>query len=223
MNLVSSLFSRIRKICSPQFLSDEIKNMEDILIRNGYPLWFIRKYSVDTIKPITAEKKKIFCSLPYYGHQSAQIGRSIVKAVESCFFSVRLCIAYKTNRLGPNAPKDVTPLPHQHNIIYKFLCGCGATYLGKTARPLRVRIKEHTPKWIFQGTTRPRSSKAPSSNITRHLQECPHRSKCSVNNFSSVKKCISPYELFIAEGVAIKWLNPSLCIQKDRIYVSTIL
>ena len=223
INLIYSLFDRVRKICSPQFVSEEESYLEEILIRNGYPLWFIRRYSTAIDKTITVEKKQIFVRLPYYGPQCAHTYNNIAKSVESTYYHLKVSVAFTTRRLCPNAPKDSTPLPYQHNLVYKFLCGCGAAYVAKCSRPLRVRVKEHLPNWILNASTRPRSNKPPSSSITKHLQQCSSRTSRSINDFTSIKRCRTSYELFIAEGVAIKWINPQLCIQKDRIFLSTIL
>ena len=141
MNLVRTLFYRVRRICSQQFLSEEEAILEEILIKNGYPLWFIRKFSTETSRPITVEKKQVYLRLPYYGQKSTQVSRTIARAVEKCYYHIRLCIIYKTTQLSANAPKDVIPLSYRNNIVYQYLCGCGASYIGKCARTLKLRIK----------------------------------------------------------------------------------
>ena len=41
--------------------------------------------------------------------------------------------------------KDVLPTTSKSMVIYKFTCGCGSSYVGRTTKRLRCRIKEHVP------------------------------------------------------------------------------
>ena len=48
-------------------------------------------------------------------------------------------------RLG----KDPVPSSDKNNVVYKFYCKCGKTYVGQTKRPLHIRRDEHKNNIIF--------------------------------------------------------------------------
>ena len=90
-------------------------------------------------------------------------------------------------------------------VIYSFRCVCDASYVGRTARQLSVRIKEHHPKWLSRGSTG-----HISSAILGHLVDVnsafrivyrvpPHRSKA-----------VRLRTLATAEAIAIKQMTPEI-------------
>ena len=107
-------------------------------------------------------------------------------------------------------------------IIYRFKCICGAEYVGRSTRSLVHRAKEHIPKWLLEGKVRPRSQLPPNSAVTKHLLDC-EQANLNRDNFNIIKRCANIAELFITEAVAIKFINPSLCVQKDLMHNCRLL
>ena len=70
-------------------------------------------------------------------------------------------------------------------VIYSFRCVCNALYVGRTARQLSTRVREHHPKWLSQGETG-----SISSAILAHLVDSGHR--VDLNKASSVIQTVQP-------------------------------
>ena len=62
--------------------------------------------------------------------------------------------------------KDKQPVLHHNNIVYKFNCLCGSSYIGQTHRNLIFRLQEHNPQ------TRTNHQ----ADVTSHLLENPSHS-----------------------------------------------
>ena len=66
IGLIRSLFDRSRKICSHEFLAAEYKFLTQTLLKNGYPLDFIKKYSNNSHAPSIGPKpKRVIVELPF--------------------------------------------------------------------------------------------------------------------------------------------------------------
>lgn len=222
-NLVISLFHRARTLCSTQHLDDELKFLYKCLQKNGYPEWFIEKFSKPLPNKIpTVEKKKFYFWIPYYGEKSEQIAASLSKDIRRTFYHINPIPVFRTRRLASGCVKDTIPISHQPKVVYNFSCPCGARYVGKTDRSLLLRKAEHLPKWLHKGTTRPRSNQPPSSAITRHLTSCEHRVNVlekEGQGFQVTKFARSSLELAITESVTIHQTLPDLCVQKERLFL----
>ena len=104
------------------------------------------------------------------------------------------------------------------------MCGCDATYVGRTERQLQARVSEHVPRWldryIHQSTlntidqTQGQLNRLPNSAIGRHLIETGHCMNAQFA-FKILARSRNKLVLRFAEALAIKRLKPSLCIQKD--------
>ena len=77
-------------------------------------------------------------------------------------------------------------------------------------------VKEHIPKWLLDGHSRPpRSGLLPHSAVTRHLisNDC---DRVNVRQrFSVLFSSQSSFILKLLESLAIKRFSPDLCVQKD--------
>ena len=85
-----------------------------------------------------------------------------------------------------------------------------------------MRRGEHIPKWIKTANSRPKSKKAPQSAATRHLTECDKKVDVLADEeqgFRVLKSLKTRFQLAVAESVMIKQSRPSLCLQKDRLYL----
>ena len=222
-NLVITLFHRARTLCSPQHQEEEFKFLYRCLRNNGYPTWFIDKFSQPRNERVpTAEKKKIYFRLPYYGEVSERIATCLRKEIAAAYYHLNPVPVFRTRSLAPTAVKDVIPVFQIPKVVYTFSCPCGARYAGRTERCLAVRCTEHLPKWLNKGGTRPRSKQPPTSAITRHLSTCQFRTAIMEENskvFEVSRTARTTLELAIMESVTIRQTSPDLCVQKDRLFL----
>ena len=233
VNLVKTLCYRARRICSPHLLSSELRVIRDILCRNGFPDWFITKHMyVHTDDNTDGENeneathddnKRVICRVPYTGSSIIPLTSKIKRAVSRAYAGLTTTVVYKTRRLSTNAPKDIIPPTQKSNVVYEFKCPCGARYVGRTQRPLAVRVKEHLPKWLYSSGSRSRSTLPPTSSVTKHLMNCPHRTHIDTNWFRILQQCDSFLSLRVAEAVAIKLSSPILCKDKEFVFITTVI
>lgn len=219
INVVRSLFTRSRRICSSSEIQAEEQFLTSILLKNGYPLEFIRKHSQQATEKqvfFGPEKKKVFVKLPYKGNASEVFARRELRRLLSSYSATKLNLTFSTMRLPIRSPKDPTPMLSQSSIIYKFSCSCGSSYVGRTGRRLSDRLVEHVPQWLHSESKKPpRSRKPPQSAVTRHLQVCDNPASCAKTSFRVIHRHQNVTHLRILEALAIKRESPDLCIQKD--------
>ena len=92
--LVRSLVRRARTICSPQYLDGEVKTLQSIFEKNGYPGPIVSRVIQQTLEsePIrTGEQRKVdkvFIRLSWLGPKSAafrnRIHRATIEALPDC-------------------------------------------------------------------------------------------------------------------------------------------
>lgn len=223
INLVFGLFDRARRLCSPMFLSSEVELLKKTLLANGYPEDFIEKHSAPKSPRETyfgPEKMRAFLRIPFIGDAaSMSVVKRLNSTVASTFPAAEARILFTTTPIGGLPPKDPISLLSLSNCVYKFTCECGSTYVGRTERRLGVRIGEHLPKWLKEGSSRPRSTSAPNSAITRHAMSCSTMDRRTLeNNFSIIQCARHPRMLPFLEAVFILQTNPDLCKQKDFLF-----
>ena len=115
--------------------------------------------------------------------------------------------------LLPTPSKDRLAVMSTPNVVYQFTCStCQLQYIGKTARRLEERVKEHLPKWLNGA-----SVGVTKSSITEHIVETGHR--CHRDDcFTILHKARHPAMLKFVEAVAIKRLKPALNVQQEMNY-----
>ncbi|BHF57554.1 hypothetical protein SprV_0100049600 [Sparganum proliferum] len=218
-NLVQGLAARVRRICSPEAIEEELQQLRNTLRENGYPDRFIlRNIGERAAKPTvaTAEKKELFIRLPFAGDaESELVRRRLTTAITRAFPAAKLRVCFTNSPLLRLGGKDRLPLEATSMCIYSFTCSCGAGYIGRTTRRLVKRVREHMPAWLDRGETR-----SISSSILAHLIDTNHRvdAKEAFQVVYRTPTCFSKglrqRILATAEAVAIRLANPVLCCQK---------
>ena len=157
------------------------------------------------------EKKSVYLRLPFYGDSvSTNVKKEVYKLL-SCFPAVKPVIIFFTKRIPVASPKDRLPASASSNVIYKYVCNCGVSYIGRTRRRLSTRIREHVPGWIATG----KKCKALTA-VTKHIVSCSmSRDSDQRSNFSVVTRARSRVMLSVLEAMYIKELKPVLCCQKE--------
>ncbi|KYN15994.1 hypothetical protein ALC57_11760 [Trachymyrmex cornetzi] len=151
--IVISLLDRIIFLSHPNFHTKNITNMINDLINNGYPLEFLFNTINNRIKSLTykVEHKnnknndlsdsqiKKFVTLPYVSN--------ITEKLKHLYKKYNINVAYKpTNSLSQfiKTVKDKLNKNENNHLVYKMKClNCENSYVGRTKRKLKTRIKEH--------------------------------------------------------------------------------
>ena len=222
--LVKTLFDRSRKICATELLDEELVFLTKTLEANGYPLPFIKEHSAirqHDPEAITAGPagKKIVIALPFLGDGAANhLRNKIVSSTKAAYPAAEPRVIFRSQAIRIRSPKDSVAASRRSHVIYKFECGCGSTYVGRTERQLGVRISEHLPRWLRQRANR--TSRTCQSAITRHAVQCnlfnPTADPCNYFRILTSSPC--KFTLRILEALFISRHKPPLCKQKDFVY-----
>lgn len=214
--LVQTLFDRARRICTADKLDAQLLKLTETLEQNGYPRYFIQKYSEEQKRtPVQlAKKKQIFVKLQYRGEDTMRCTwKQMQNAVNLAYATAEVCIVSNTSNLSLASPKQPISTLSQSHIIYKYECACGRFYIGKTARWLSKRVREHIPAYLQSGNTSGRENKGTA--ITQHCIE----TSCvpSYDKFSIIARAKNKAELNGLEAVAIRLFKPTLCKQLEHV------
>ena len=115
-------------------------------------------------------KCPVYFRLPWVGSACQSFAESIVSSVYRCYHAVNLRPIFTTRMALNSTHKDKLPIFKQSMLIYKFVCRCSSTYIGRTCQLLEVRIKQHIPKVILsKGRQTSGHSQAMDSAIGEHL------------------------------------------------------
>jgi hypothetical protein len=157
-------------------------------------------------------RKPIFIRLPFKGEEVSElICRRLSSALNRSFFAARLVLLHTTRRVPTPMYKDSVPFLNKSKIIYEFDCVCGCKYIGRSERNLSVRLREHLPQWLLKGENR-----TPRSSIGKHLLDTGHHI-IPDQAFRVINQQRTGRLLRIAEAVAIRRLQPVLCVQKEMV------
>ena len=158
-NIVFNLVDRAIILSHEMFHDDNIKIVNDILIKNSYDQKFVDKH-------IKARLRKI----KFSNHNNINCNNKSIN--DNSKFLFTLPISYNNNRIFNMCSrilnrhnihaiprfnnkldqiiklgKDPTKKSHQTNVVYKLNClDCPSTYIGETKRELRVRLYDHKSK-----------------------------------------------------------------------------
>ena len=145
--IIIGFYLRALRICSPEYLDNEMKYIEESFTTLRYPKHFIRSarrkaYKIfknkDNIQVINDNKNQKFrrITLP-----TNRISKSLAKNLIN--FNIEICNQTSTTikditRNTPNKP------PESNACIYSIPCtGCNSVYIGQTSRTLKQRLDEH--------------------------------------------------------------------------------
>ena len=222
INLIRCLLDRAERICSADTFDDEVGQIRQIFLNNGYPDKLIAKCIRDprrTTQIMTAERKKVFLALPFKGDQVAnRTVHRLSTELSKSYYAAQLRVHFFSVPIVRLNLKDKLPSSSTSFCVYKFNCVCEASYIGRTARRLSDRIKEHCPSWFGKGLT-----KSINSSVLSHLVDSNHRVD-SHSAFEPIYRVsgrlpqMTKHRLLaIAEAIGIRLHTPSLCLQKNYV------
>ena len=143
MSVITSMFIRAYRICSPIFLDDEINTIQKVFSELKYPKHFIDKahqkarkrfYSSDDGNTSDIQDKHII-SLPYSQN---------IEHLQNVFKATDLKVVFKyPNILGKSLINN-KPQMKEKAGVYKIPCrDCNEVYFGESGRSWEVRLSEH--------------------------------------------------------------------------------
>ena len=156
------MFLRALRICSPEYIDDEIRNIYDIGNKMRYPKHFLdtsyncARRTLYNPKPKQAFNKNNLLILPY---QENLVG------VPELLRNFNINVVF-TNKNTVRQMLIKNSVNCQKGCVYKIPCKmCNNFYVGQTAKPLTVRIDQHK-KYVREGNQ--------SSGIFMHLSNSNH-------------------------------------------------
>ena len=199
-SLLRTMLDRAKRMSStPEFLSQEYKNLKEIFFKLKYP----EKLTDSAISRVhhppdlihTPSDSAIRIIVPYKDQKSANVvrkqlrdlGRKIDHKLQPIFTS-KIVDDLRETELKP-------PIVNQQSVVYEFKCDLRDTnYIGYTRRHLHQRVEEHK-----------------QSVIGKHLKdEHDVRPSNLRENFTILKKCRSKLECLIFEMLHIRKKIPKL-------------
>ena len=143
--VIKGYADRARALCDPEYLDNEIKNIEQVFEENGYSKKEIKDSMKETERNATEDNEKelirgvvVMQNIPGFTPQFNKIAKK---------HGFR--VANKTeNRVKDLISKAKTPLGDKNtNIVYKIPCKCNKySYTGETDRKWKTRRREHEDK-----------------------------------------------------------------------------
>ena len=142
--VIKGYADRARALCDPDYLDNELKNIEHVFKDNGYTEKEIKDAMQETTKNTTEEEEEtnrgivVMPNVPGFTLQFNKIARK---------HGFR--VANKTdNRVKDLTSNAKTPLGDKNtNVVYNIPCKCQThTYTGQTDRKWGTRYKEHQDK-----------------------------------------------------------------------------
>ena len=129
--LIRSLTVRAKRICSPEYLDDEISKLESIFEGNGYPPPIVKRVIAESLNRgppvLTAELKPVYLRLPWLGTASVTFRNRIQRVTKNAVPWCKPILCFTSRAIFNTCRKDALSAEKISNIIYLFDCVCVAT------------------------------------------------------------------------------------------------
>ena len=217
--LIFTLLHRLFTLCSSWVTFDiELSRLKSILIRNGYPVFFIDKCVSIFLEKIHLQqpnnnnnnqddRTELYITLPFLGKFSLQIRKQIVTLLKKNIPSCRVKFLFKTKRRLSHffKFKDTTPKCLQSHLVYKLQCNdCNVIYYGLAERHSKVRAYDHLG--LSYLTEKP--IKGVDTAMKSHCRQKGH--SISWDNLMVIAREENSFHLHIKESLLIKRDKPFL-------------
>ena len=144
--VIKGYADRARTLCDPQYLQDEMQNIEEVFMDNGYSRKEVRRAMKVRERPTTTTNDE-------EDDTRGTISIPNIPTFTRAYSRIARDHKFKTTTRADNKIKDLsfkakTPLGDKNkNVVYNIPCGCGKySYTGETDRKWRTRKKEHMDK-----------------------------------------------------------------------------
>ena len=158
--------SRARSICSPEYLTEELKFISDVFVENGYSGKYLKNIikNMDKCHQINRIDKKQYVSLPLL----PQLSNKLRKVFKKSGYTVSFKSPSNIKDVLTNSNKDRLP-DNSFPGVYMVSCECLAKYVGQTKNSIKKRCKQHE-KNVFLGQNE-------ESAISAHANKNNHQIK----------------------------------------------
>jgi hypothetical protein len=205
----------------------EFEFLRSFFINNGYPgnffevecKMFLNNIFSPPTKQITANRKPLYLSLPYYGPESETLYNEMTTKLSLLYPQVKfyLSLTNKSTIRSLFNFKDSVPLELRSDIIYEFSCvSCNATYVGSSRRRFKERVDQHLGR--SHRTHRPLTN--PLHSARRNHAEL-HNHPFKAEHFKIIDQT-SNNKLSILESLHICKVKPNLNIQQTSTQLFTV-
>ena len=142
--IIKGFADRARALCDDKHLEDELKNVEDVFVANGYDRKVVKQYMKQNVRGEREMEEQQYRGkliVPYVRGISEQFKRVALKrSFQTAFKPGKKVKDLKTRSQQPLREK-------QKGVVYNIPCKCEkAAYVGETWRLLKTRKKEHESK-----------------------------------------------------------------------------
>ena len=203
--LILCLLTTAKRLSSSNaYFYTEVCKLRDMFSANSYPVSFFNKILNEFLNNESSTVNEssedyVILKIPFVGNSSFEFSKKLRQTLAKKF-SKPIKVVFTTFKVGQCFTlKSGTPKSLLSNVIYKYTCRHDAEvfYVGKTKRHLITRIDEHLSP---EGT----------SEVTKHISECPYCSQANIDSFEILKKTNSNFDCVISESLLIKKLHPPL-------------
>ena len=141
--IVLGFFLRALRICSQEFLDDEIQHIISSFLKLKCPkglLLSLKKKSV-AIRNRTSKEKSRKKDIRFISIPNSKAAESIVNELETAGIKIAVTSGKK---IGGMLTEKKGSDYQDFSVVYKVPCGsCDKSYIGETGRGINIRIKEH--------------------------------------------------------------------------------
>ncbi|XP_075736219.1 uncharacterized protein LOC119161015 isoform X1 [Rhipicephalus microplus] len=146
-SVIRSLVQRAIRICSDEeSLQEELRTIEDDLIKNGYPKIFIRKTTKSVMHKLQSTSQAMHNTSSTKKRASIPYIRNISETLARLFRKRGVQIAHvPASKLRAELLNVKDPLPRQHfpGVVYKIPCAdCESVYIGTSGNYCK-RLMQH--------------------------------------------------------------------------------
>ena len=144
--IIKGFADRARALCDDDHLEDELKNVEDVFVANGFEREKVQEYMKESKREDNKDQAKEqeyrgMVVVPYVRGLSEQFKRLATKHP----FRTAFKPGTRIKELKKRAQEPIGE--NQKSAIYQTTCKCkNAVCIGETSRLLKVRKKEHESK-----------------------------------------------------------------------------
>ena len=143
-DIIRGFAERARALCDGKYLNDELQNIEDVFVANGYERNEVKRCLREKVKEKTEETREYrgVVNIPYVKGLSEQFKRVAEKhgVLRTTFRPGRKLKELRKQSQCPSGDK-------RKAVVYRIPCGCDeAAYVGETYRQFETRKKEHERK-----------------------------------------------------------------------------
>ena len=162
-------------------------------------------------------KCPVYFRLPWVVSASQSFADKIASSVYRCYHAVNLRPIFTMRPAFNSTNEDKLPIFKQSDLIHKFVCRCSSTYIGMTCQRLKVKVRQHIPRFLLLGRLTSGHSQALESAIGVHLlttNSC--RTSYEDDCFSVLHRARDKSHLKFLEAIYISMNRPSLCRQLNN-------